>query len=180
LAFKILYNEQNTGVEKKWQNYNRDTIIPDSRRVILSKIYSFKIYFAYCVLTLIHIIAYFGEESKGITLSKPVDSLQTYSLYSLFIEFYPLYFTGEILRQEQQSAMKERQELLHQMEEHRRLETERISRIRTENRQYQDDLEQQIIYQRKMKDREIGEARRELENIHVSISSSFHYLRMKF
>ena len=73
-----------------------------------------------------------------------------------------------MLRQEQQSAMKERQELLDQMDEHRRLETERIARIRTENRQYQDDLEQQISYQRQMKDKEIEEARRELENIHVS------------
>ena len=73
-----------------------------------------------------------------------------------------------MLRQEQQSAMKERQELLDQMDEHRRLETERIARIRTENRQYQDDLEQQISYQRQMKDKEIEEARRELQNIHVS------------
>ena len=80
-------------------------------------------------------------------------------------------FSEEILRQEQQSAMRERQELLDQMEEHRRLESERINRIRTENRQYQNDLEQQINYQRQLKEKQIDEARRELELTHVSFFS---------
>jgi len=72
----------------------------------------------------------------------------------------------DIFRQEQQSVQKERQELLGQMEEHRRLENERIARIRMENLQYQNDLEQQISYQRQQKDKQIEEARRELELTH--------------
>ena len=72
------------------------------------------------------------------------------------------------MREEQDSAMKERLELHEQMEEYRRLENEKINMIRKENEKYQNDLEQQIEYQRKLKEKEIGEARRELEALNVS------------
>ena len=75
----------------------------------------------------------------------------------------------DIFRQEQESVQKERQELLGQMEEHKRLENERIARIRMENLQYQSDLEQQINYQRQQKEKQIEEARRELKLTHVSL-----------
>lgn len=71
------------------------------------------------------------------------------------------------MRSEQEAALKERKELRDQMEEHRRLEKERINRIRHENRQYKNDLEQQINYQRNLKAKEIGEAKKELESLHV-------------
>lgn len=56
---------------------------------------------------------------------------------------------------------------MEQMEEHRQLENERIARVRMENLQYQNDLEQQICYQRQQKDKQINEARREIELTHV-------------
>ena len=56
------------------------------------------------------------------------------------------------------------------MEEHRRIENERIARIRLQNLQYQNDLEQQISYQRQQKDKQIEEARRELNLTHVSLA----------
>merc|ERR1712080_340445 len=68
----------------------------------------------------------------------------------------------QLMRDEQDSALKERSELHQQMEAYRQLETEKINRIRKENEKYQNDLEQQIDYQRKLKDKEIDAARKEL------------------
>lgn len=82
-------------------------------------------------------------------------------------DFQIIFFSAEIMRSEQEAALKERKELRDQMEEHRRLEKERINRIRHENRQYKNDLEQQINYQRNLKAKEIGEAKKELESLHV-------------
>merc|ERR1712080_684531 len=71
----------------------------------------------------------------------------------------------QIMREEQESAMKERQELHEQMEDYRRLENEKINKIRKENQKYQNDLEQQIDYQRKLKEKEIEAARKELHSL---------------
>jgi len=87
---------------------------------------------------------------------------------------------GEILRTEQQSAMKERLELHDQMEEYRRLESERINQIRKENQKYQNDLEQQIDYQRKLKDKEIHEARLELKSLNKAEDTYQRRLRSAF
>lgn len=72
------------------------------------------------------------------------------------------------MRIEQESALKEREEMLEQMREHRKLESEKINRIRMENKKYQSDLEEQISYQRKLKEKEIADARKELEMLNVS------------
>ena len=72
------------------------------------------------------------------------------------------------MRIEQESALKEREEMLEQMREHRKLESEKINRIRMENKKYQSDLEEQISYQRKLKEKEIEDARKELEMLNVS------------
>ena len=58
--------------------------------------------------------------------------------------------------------------MLEQMREHRKLESEKINRIRMENKKYQSDLEEQISYQRKLKEKEIEDARKELELLNVS------------
>ena len=58
--------------------------------------------------------------------------------------------------------------MLEQMREHRKLESEKINRIRMENKRYQSDLEEQISYQRKLKEKEIEDARKELELLNVS------------
>ena len=58
--------------------------------------------------------------------------------------------------------------MLEQMREHRKLESEKINRIRMENKKYQSDLDEQISYQRKLKEKEIEDARKELELLNVS------------
>ena len=78
------------------------------------------------------------------------------------------FISEEALRREHNQAMRERQELLEQMEEHKRLEAEKVERIRRENKMCQEDLSEQIKYQRKQKDREIQEARREIEYLQVN------------
>jgi len=64
---------------------------------------------------------------------------------------------------EKAAEMRERKMLHDQMEEHRRLETERINRVREQNRIYQRDLEEQINYQKLLKEREMEQARKELQ-----------------
>lgn len=69
------------------------------------------------------------------------------------------------MREEQEAALRERHELHEQMEAFRQLENEKICKIRKENEKYQNDLEQQIEYQRKLKEKEIDIARRELGSL---------------
>ena len=73
--------------------------------------------------------------------------------------------------------MKERQELLKQIEEYKRLEAEQLNRLRSKNKSYQEDLVQQIKFQQKKKDLEIDEARREMQILQVIFGFDFE---MKF
>ena len=73
--------------------------------------------------------------------------------------------------------MKERQELLKQIEEYKRLEAEQLNRLRSKNKSYQEDLVQQIKFQQKKKDLEIDEARREMQILQVIFGFDF---KMKF
>jgi len=68
----------------------------------------------------------------------------------------------QLMANEHEAALKERAELHQQMESYRQLENEKINRIRAENEKYQNDLEQQIEYQRSLKVKEIDAARKEL------------------
>jgi len=70
---------------------------------------------------------------------------------------------AELCRHEQESSLAEQKRIREQMEEHKRLENERLERIRLENQRYQNDLEQQINYEREQKNREIENARKELD-----------------
>lgn len=91
------------------------------------------------------------------------------TLIHLIISIVTLTVSGEIMRAEQDAAMKDRLELHDQMDEYRRLETEKINMIRKENQKYQRDLEQQIKYQQNLKEKEIASARKELDALHVSL-----------
>jgi len=84
---------------------------------------------------------------------------------------------GEIMRAEQDAAMKDRLELHDQMDEYRRLETEKINMIRKENQKYQRDLEQQIKYQQNLKEKEIASARKELDALHNAEENYHRCLR---
>lgn len=72
------------------------------------------------------------------------------------------------MRIEQESALKVREEMLEQVIEHHKLESEKINRIGMENKKYQPDLEEQISHQRKLKEKEIQDACKELEMLNVS------------
>ena len=50
------------------------------------------------------------------------------------------------MRIEQESALKVREEMLEQVIEHHKLESEKINRIGMENKKYQPDLEEQISH----------------------------------
>lgn len=71
----------------------------------------------------------------------------------------------ESRKKEKEDAIKERQELLKQIEEYKRLETEHLNRLRSKNRNYQEDLVQQIKFQQRKKDIEIDETRREIQSL---------------
>ena len=77
--------------------------------------------------------------------------------------------SDETRKKEQEEALQQRQELLQQIEEYKRLEAEQIERLRVKNKTYQEDLVEQIKFQRKKNDREIKEARREMESFKVSL-----------
>ena len=74
-------------------------------------------------------------------------------------------------KKEKEDAFKERQELLKQIEEYKRLEAEQLNRLRSKNKSYQEDLVHQIRFQQKKKDFEIDEARREIQTLQVSLVS---------
>ena len=85
----------------------------------------------------------------------------------------------ESRKKEKEDAIKERQDLLKQIEEYKRLETEHLNRLRSKNRNYQEDLVQQIKFQQRKKDIEIDETRREIQSLQVifdfHLSVTFEY-----
>ncbi len=76
-------------------------------------------------------------------------------------------FADDARKREQEIAIKERQELLQQIEEYKRLEAEQLEKMRRRNKNYQEDLVEQLKYERQLKDREIDEARREIQCLKV-------------
>lgn len=70
-------------------------------------------------------------------------------------------------RKEQDGALRERQELLKQIEEYKRLEAEQLNELRLKNKNYQEDLVQQLKFQQRRKDQAIDETRREIVTLQV-------------
>jgi len=83
----------------------------------------------------------------------------------------------EIIKNEQNTALKERAELHQQMESYRQLEREKINKTRKENEKYQNDLAQQIKYQNKLKERDVDAARNELTRLDRAESTYQRQLR---
>ena len=71
-------------------------------------------------------------------------------------------------KKEHDDGMRERQELMAQIGQYKRLEAEQLEKLRMKSKTYQDDLVQQLRYERKLKDKEIDEARREIKSIQVN------------